>query len=96
METIANRWEGTVRIELLVCKFFLMVSSYKTFTFHLERLSKAFLVKFEVAKDIINIYPIATIYKNFQKICNSKEIVTKILFHNQAKLSNSTNHPPKT
>ena len=53
METIANRWEGTVRIELLVCKFFL-VSSYKTFTFHLERLSKDFLVKFEAAKEIIN------------------------------------------
>ena len=80
METIANRQERTVRIELLVCKFFLMVSSYKTFTFHLERLSKDFLVKFEAAKKIINsisagtgqqlpylqaIYPIATIYKNF-------------------------------
>ena len=54
MEIIANRWEGTVRIELVVCKFFLMVSSYKTFTFHLERLSKDFLVEFEVAKEIIN------------------------------------------
>lgn len=54
METIADRWEGTVRIELLVCKFFLMVSSYKTFTFHLERLSKDFLVKFEAAREIFN------------------------------------------
>ena len=31
-----------------------MVSSYKTFTFHLERLSKDFLVKFEAAREILN------------------------------------------
>ena len=70
---------------------------------HFEGHSRAFLVKFEAAEDIINSIStdrgqyhdyLQTTYNYVEKLKISiimHGIVTKILFHNSAKLSNSTN-----